>query len=67
MIQLTFVKNFKPKSTPFIITLITLYPLITLITLSFISGYGHLEIPESSFEYLQMILGGQGILLGWYN
>ena len=58
MIQLTFVKNLKPKSTPFI---------ITLITLSFISGYGHLEIPESSFEYLQMILGGQGILLGWYN
>ena len=25
------------------------------------------EIPESSFEYVQMILGGQGILLGWYN
>ena len=61
MIQLTFVKNLKPKSTPFIITL------ITLIILSFISGYGHLEIPESSFQYLQMILGGQGILLGWYN
>ena len=36
-------------------------------TLSFISGYGHLEVSESSLEYLQMIVVGQGILLRWYN